>query len=139
MGKRHYILIILSLLFLGGCGTTIKPENNTIEIVKIVLSSQLAMGSHHHTQESSGTIQNDIEESIYFETLSPLKQYNNDNPHEGKLKITTDNQTIIVTIIDCYNIEILVDYQTDHYQNSYKNYNTKTIYTTWEKLGFNTY
>ena len=134
MRKIHYILIVLSLLLFSGCGDTTLPENRTIEIVKIVLSSQLKTDSHHYSYESNGKIENEIDESIYFETLLPLNQYNNDNPHEGKLKIKTDNQTIIVTILDRYNLEILVDYQTDHYQNSYKNYNTKTIYITWEEL-----
>ncbi len=136
MGIKNYILIVLNLLLFVGCGEIVKPKDQTIEIVKIVLSSQLTTSSHHYTYESSGDIENEIEESIHFETLSPIKQYNDNNPHEGKLKITTDNQTIIVTILDQYNLEILVDYQTDHYQNSYKNYNTQTIYTTWEKLGF---
>ena len=136
MRKRHYILIILSLLMFLGCGEIVEPKDQTIEIVKIVLSYQIKAQEQQYNYQSNGYIENDIEESIYFEIISPLNKYSDDNPHEGKLKISTDNQTIIVTILDQYNLEILVDYQTDHYQNSYKNYNTKTIYTTWQELGF---
>jgi hypothetical protein len=136
MGKKHYILIVLSLLIFFGCGEVIKPKDQTIEIVKIVLRDQIRVDEQQYNHKSSGYIENDIEESIYFEILSPINQYSDDNPQEGKLKIITDNQTIIVTILDQNNLEILVDYQTDHYQNSYTNYNTQTIYTTWEELGF---
>ena len=95
----------------------------------IILDFDLDTLSQDYIYDYQGYMYDAYHNRYHFSTSLPFVGIAHNNPYKGIMQIIGEDETLVVSVIDDYYVDIAV---YDHYDSYYD----RVIHSTWERLGF---
>ncbi len=95
----------------------------------IILDFDLDTLTQDYIYDYQGYMYDMYHDRYHFSTSLPFVGGAHSNPYKGIMQIIGENETLVVSVLDDYYVDIAV---YDHYDS----YHDRVIHTTWRRLGF---
>lgn len=119
---------IFSLQLHVGDVTIAEHELGRFTLSNVIFDYDLDTLTDDYVYDYAGYLYDNYHDRYHFTTAIPFVGKGIQAPYKGVMQIIGDHETMVLTAVDAYHVEIAV---YDHYDSYYD----KVIYTTWHALG----